>query len=408
MARSFLPVCQVSLVVLFSVPGPIATAGNVPRFETRDIDTKVGIGYGLAIGDVNGDRRPDILLVDKTQVVWYRSPDWKRFVLCEKVTRRDNVCIAAKDIDGDGMVEVAIGGEWNPGDTINSGSVHYLIAPEDRTGRWDVVKLPKEPTVHRMRWALDSSSNHRLIVAPLHGRGNVGGKGDGARTLMYRMPEDSHGTWTTELVDGTLHKLHNLELVNWDGDPEHEVLLAGDEGVFLCDRGKDGWQRRQLVGNEAGERAFEGCSEIRTGVLPGGGKRFLATIEKFHGKKIVIYTPPREGRELWTRRVVDGDLSAAHAVACADLTAAGSDQLLVGWRNRGNSTGKVGVNLYVPLDGDGRRWQRVPIDEDGMACEDIKVADLDGDGRMDVIAAGRSTHNLRVYWNRGIRFQSEN
>jgi hypothetical protein len=34
-----------------------------------------------------------------------------------------------------------------------------------------------------------------------------------------------------------------------------------------------------------------------------------------------------------------------------------------------------------------------------MACEDFKVADLNGDGKPDIIAAGRATKNLIVYWN---------
>jgi hypothetical protein len=35
-----------------------------------------------------------------------------------------------------------------------------------------------------------------------------------------------------------------------------------------------------------------------------------------------------------------------------------------------------------------------------MACEDLKTGDLDGDGRPEIIAAGRSTKNLKIYWNR--------
>ena len=34
-----------------------------------------------------------------------------------------------------------------------------------------------------------------------------------------------------------------------------------------------------------------------------------------------------------------------------------------------------------------------------MACEDLQAADLDGDGDLDLIAAGRSSHNLVIYWN---------
>ena len=48
---------------------------------------------------MDGDGRTDILLADKRRFVWYRNPTWERFVLAENLTRRDNVCIAAQDID---------------------------------------------------------------------------------------------------------------------------------------------------------------------------------------------------------------------------------------------------------------------------------------------------------------------
>ena len=35
-----------------------------------------------------------------------------------------------------------------------------------------------------------------------------------------------------------------------------------------------------------------------------------------------------------------------------------------------------------------------------MACEDALAADLNGDGRPEIIACGRATHNVRIYWNR--------
>ena len=107
-----------------------------PKFEAQTIDNNISIGYGLALGDVDGDGKPDILLADKNQFVWYRNGDWKKFVMIENLTVHDNVCIAARDITGDGKVEVAVGAQWNPAETSDneqSGSVHYLIRPEDHT-----------------------------------------------------------------------------------------------------------------------------------------------------------------------------------------------------------------------------------------------------------------------------------
>jgi hypothetical protein len=37
-----------------------------------------------------------------------------------------------------------------------------------------------------------------------------------------------------------------------------------------------------------------------------------------------------------------------------------------------------------------------------MAAEDLRVADIDGDSRLDIVAAGRATKNLKVYWNRPV------
>ena len=76
-----------------------------------------------------------------------------------------------------------------------------------------------------------------------------------------------------------------------------------------------------------------------------------------------------------------------------------------GWREgpvgEMGSTGRVGVRIYRAAGPGGQRWDRHLLDDGGMACEDLTAADLNGDRRPDLIASGRATHNLRVYWNGG-------
>src|SRR6516165_9862966 len=186
-----------------------------PKFERQTIDDNVSIGYGLAIGDVDGDGKPDILLADKKQFVWYRNGDWKRFVMAEDLTPQDNVCIAARDIDGSGKVSVAVGAGWNPNETTDptkSGGVFYLIRPNDPTQHWEPVRLHHEVTTHRMAWVKAADGHFQLVVVPLHGLGNKNGQGNAVRILAYDVPQDPHGEWTTHLIDDSMHMTHNLDV----------------------------------------------------------------------------------------------------------------------------------------------------------------------------------------------------
>jgi hypothetical protein len=71
----------------------------------------------------------------------------------------------------------------------------------------------------------------------------------------------------------------------------------------------------------------------------------------------------------------------------------------VGWRLP-NAENKVGIKLYLPTDKTGTQWQSHWIDDNGMATEDLRVQDLNGDGKPDIVAAGRATKNLKIYWNK--------
>ena len=78
----------------------------------------------------------------------------------------------------------------------------------------------------------------------------------------------------------------------------------------------------------------------------------------------------------------------------------GSDQIVIGWRGNAKAPTNVGLHLWAPDDARGSKWTDFPIDPTGMACEDLKLPDLDGDGKLDIIAAGRGTKNVKFYLNR--------
>ncbi|MEO5891893.1 MAG: VCBS repeat-containing protein [Ferruginibacter sp.] len=369
-------------------------SNDKPPFQEQVIDNNVSIGYGIALGDVDGDGKPDILLADKKQFAWYRNGDWKKFVLAENLTEHDNVCIAARDIDGDGKVEIAVGAQWNPSETSNgnqSGSVHYLIRPADPTQLWKAIGLPHEPTIHRMKWMRSSAGKFYLVVVPLHGRGNVNGEGEGVNIIAYEFPKDVSAKWPMHLLNKSMHLTHNFNIAESADKGNNGFYLAGKEGVRFIHESFD--NSEPGPGDKIDGPEF-GAGETRTGKL-GDNKKFIVTVEPMHGDKIVVYL-----REEKTKRtVIEDNIKEGHALAVADFLGEGSDQIVAGWRVP-NKDSVTGIKLYIKKDGPENKWEPQWIDRNGMACEDMQVMDLDLDGKPDIVASGRATHNLKIYWNR--------
>jgi hypothetical protein len=319
--------------------------------------------------------------------------------MAQDLTPNDNVCIAARDVDGDGKVEVAVGAQWNPGETTDaakSGAIFFLIRPADPAARWEPVRIePHDPTTHRMHW-VKTAAGWRIAVLPLHGRGNKNGQGDPVRLQMIEPPKDPKGEWKSAFVDTEMHLTHNFD-VGIAGGVE-SIVVGGREGVRAIPLGQT---------SPAPSPAPFGSSTAAGEVRVFKGEIF--TIGPMHGNRVIYQqrvpveeAAPKPGATKGVDVVIDESLREGHALGVADFLGTGRPQLVAGWRNP-DANKKVGIKLYAPQDDKGASWKAFVIDDNTMACEDLKVEDLDADGKPDVVAAGRATKNVVVYWNRSGR-----
>jgi hypothetical protein len=378
----------------------------------QEIDTSLKVGYAVLLVDLNGDRKKDIVVVDTDRVVWYENPTWKRRTIIQGLTKPDNVCIAAYDIDGDGQLDLALGADWHGTNTHAEGTLQWLKRGKTLDEPWTVHPIGAEPTVHRIRFAdLDGDGKPELIVAPLLGRVATAKQNwmdSPVRLLAYKIPaEPFHDRWVPEVLSEELHVVHNFWPIPSPNHKGMDLLTASYEGVNRLSKDATGRWQRELLGRGNQERPHDrrGTSEIKMGKLK-NGQPYLAAIEPWHGHQVVVYTAANDSAPgLWTRHVLDEDLRWGHAVWCADLDGDGEEELIVGVRDdlRNEPGKRRGVRIYKATDETGAHWVRALVDPGGVAVEELAAADLNGDGRIDIVAVGRQTHNVRIYWNEGRR-----
>jgi hypothetical protein len=390
-------------------------AAEFPKFKTQEIDAGLKIGYAVLTADFNGDGKPDIVVVDKHQVVWYENPTWKKRIILNGKTKPDNVCAAAVDIDGDGLPEIVLGSAWNPSDTLTPGQLSWLKRGKSLDDEWTMHELPcDEPTVHRVRvFDIDGDGKPEIVHVPLQGKG-ASAKGnftDGrpVRVIALKIPAkdpEKKENWKTQVLSEELHVCHNFAHFPLQGKGS-SILIPSFEGLSVIERSRtaDKWMtERTHPGNQANPKSNRGASEIK---FSNDKLRLIATIEPWHGNQVVVYTPGNFLREPdpYVRHVIDEQLRWGHAVWFADLDGDGADELIVGVRDDPNAKDtfkeRRGVRIYKCTDGKGAKWERMLLDEGGVAVEDLCAADLNGDGKIDIIAVGRATGNCRIYWNQG-------
>ncbi len=289
----------------------LATAAfGESKFQPHVVGTGLTGGYQVVIVDMNHDGKPDLLAValGLKEIVWYENPGWQRHVIATGINQPINATVVK--LDSSGIPVLALAHEFSANAQRSLGIVSVLESQGDPTQLWKRTDIDRVPATHRLRTA-----NGLLINAPLTNEKAVAGRDyKGGTSIFFYKPGDWKRELVTDADDGVVHCIYPFD---WDGDGRTDILTASFSGVFLIRSTKDGkWVRTKLTGGSPDPWPKGGASDVAVGKL--GKKRFLATIEPWHGNEVAVYN---DHKGAWQREVIDTTLVDGHTLLTADLDA---------------------------------------------------------------------------------------
>lgn len=357
------------------------------HFEPVTLATDLRGGYQVLAVDLNRDGKPDLigLAQGMDRLDWFENPgavgqEWKRHTMVTGLSQPINV--AAMDIDKDGIPEVMLVHEFSSTPAKSKGIVSLLTHDGDPARPWTRRDIDAIPTSHRLKVANGAFINAPLAdpkTAPPDYRGKV-------PLTAYPAP----GLKPVLINDEDSGVMHGLHVDDFNGDGRMDILTASFNGIALLEALKDGsYSRRILHAGNGDVWPKSGSSDVT--VARAGGKKYLATIDPWHGHEFVIYSPEGSG---YSRTVLEDKLNQGHTVLAVDLDGDGDDEVVYGSR-----MGEVTLR-YVKFDRKSKQWKIVAILDGKIATSSCVTADFDGDKRLDLACIGGSTQNLMVFTNR--------
>jgi hypothetical protein len=390
----------IAVVVLASATLVAADpAGKTITWKKTVLDTKFR-SEGVAIADVNKDGKIDVLNGE----YWYEAPEWKPHEMQPYMDHKDGLrnysrsfACWSDDFNADGWADLIV-------IDFPGAPCYWMENPKGKDGHWQ-----KHTIWH-------SACNETPIYVDLFGKGQrvlvmawqpKGKETEGQMAYFTPDPKNPTGLWIMHPISeassagkempGTRKFSHGLGVGDINGDGRLDVLTSG-----ATTNGMGAWWEQPADSKTPWKmhplQAPDACADMFAYDMDGDGKNDVLSTSAhrfgiwWHKQRSSDKEPSFQKMELFPKLV-----SETHAAHLKDIDGDGRPDLITGkrWWSHGraepgsdgpaiiywlrNTKGADGLTQFTPMT----------IDEDSGIGTQFEVADVNGDGLLDVISSNK-------------------
>jgi hypothetical protein len=306
----------------------------------------------------------------------------------DAVTPGALVAKAMADFDGDGRLDAAVGYRTSS-QGVGGLFWHAFPASGRATDPWVKRTIADRVDVYEDMVASDVDRDGRVDVIVSVGGHGPGGTAAEGQLRWYRNPgPSSTAPWVATTI-GRSYGRGDMVVGDVDGDGRADVVTNSD--VYF-QGSPTSWTRRALGDSSVGVALIDAGSGL-------GAIDIVRTSPQAPYSIVWLENPRRRGGDArtgtWIPHIVGPGYACSSrcalphvaTIATGEVTGDGRADIVIGHGEGGVPTGATGIRLFVAPADRAARWTERTIAPDYDWTHNLRLADVDGNGARDVVAA---------------------
>jgi hypothetical protein len=351
-------------------------------FKKTQLDPKFR-AEGVAVGDFNKDGKLDIAAGGS----WYAAPDWKMRLIYAEAKEYDpknySDCFNAwaDDFNGDGWTDV-LQVVWPGKEAV------WFENPHGKEGPWKRhVATPVASNESPQYQDVDGDGQRELII----GYAAENPDGPDRRIGIARPQKDPEALWKVQAVSAagaanTQRYAHGLGVGDINGDGRKDIVVPQGWWESPAENKEDQWKFHDAPLGQA-------CADMIVQDVDGDGDADVLS-SSAHAFGIWLHEQLPDGK--WQTHEIDKTTSQTHALCLADVNGDGLSDFVTGKRWWAHAAGDPGVDepalfawYELSRENGKAKWTRHQFDHDSGPGTQFQLADVNGDGLVDVVTANK-------------------